>query len=118
MSYDTGPFKALSAVIMSLAGHYGFAGQDERLSVPACPSCGGSRVVLHDDCFSLTIAHIDCDAFYCSVEKRDNPDLIDKPVIVGGGDRGGGGRLLCGAPIYIRSAMPSWQARKVIRTSL
>ena len=55
-----------------LAGHYGFAGQDEGLSVPACPSCGGSRVVLHDELFSPTMAHIDCDAFYCSVEKRDN----------------------------------------------
>ena len=37
---------------------------------------------------NLSIAHIDCDAFYASVEKRDNPDLRDKPVIIGGGKRG------------------------------
>ncbi len=38
--------------------------------------------------FDLTIAHMDCDAFYASVEKRDNPELMDRPVIIGGGDRG------------------------------
>ena len=46
-----------------------------------CPSCGSMRIVRHDELFDLTIAHMDCDAFYASVEKRDNTELADKPVI-------------------------------------
>ncbi len=53
-----------------------------------CPACGGRRIIAHNDLFSLAVAHIDCDAFYASVEKRDNPALADRPVIVGGGVRG------------------------------
>src|ERR1700747_71264 len=53
-----------------------------------CSHCGSPRLVRHHALPSLTLAHIDCDAFYATVEKRDNPDLADKPVIIGGGKRG------------------------------
>ena len=53
-----------------------------------CPDCGSPRIVAHEDLASLTIAHMDCDAFYASVEKRDRPELRDEAVIVGGGRRG------------------------------
>src|SRR5262245_60622919 len=47
-----------------------------------CASCDGGRVIRHSELFDLTLAHIDCDAFYASVEKRDRPELAAKPVIV------------------------------------
>jgi DNA polymerase-4 len=47
-----------------------------------CAHCGGARLVRHAELFSLAIAHIDCDAFYASVEKRDRPELAAQPVIV------------------------------------
>ena len=53
-----------------------------------CPACRSQRVIGHAELFSLSIAHMDCDAFYASVEKRDNPALRDVPLIVGGGQRG------------------------------
>ena len=56
-----------------------------QLPPETCLECGGGPLILHDELFDLSLAHIDCDAFYCSVEKRDNPDLHDQPVIVGGG---------------------------------
>ena len=40
-----------------------------------CPECASPRWLVHPELFSLSIAHIDCDAFYASVEKRDNPEL-------------------------------------------
>ncbi|MGH7153944.1 MAG: hypothetical protein ACREF3_08430 [Acetobacteraceae bacterium] len=55
---------------------------------PQCPACGGTRLLAHPELLCLTVAHIDADAFYASVEKRDRPALADRPVIVGGGVRG------------------------------
>ncbi len=79
-----------------------------------CPACGRPRVTRHDELFSLTIAHMDCDAFYASVEKRDNPDLADKAVIVGGGRRGVVSTCCYLARIKgVRSAMPMFQALKL-----
>jgi len=68
----------------------------------------------HPELFSLSIAHMDCDAFYASVEKRDNPDLRDKPVIIGGGKRGVVSTACYIARIKgVRSAMPMFQALKL-----
>ena len=53
-----------------------------------CERCGSPRLARHPELYRLRLAHIDCDAFYAAVEKRDNPALKDKPVIVGGGKRG------------------------------
>ena len=87
-----------------------------RSSQPAlCPDCGSPRLLSHPELDSLSLAHIDCDAFFAAVEKRDNPDLRDKPVIVGGT----GGRGVVSTACYIarihgvRSAMPMYQALKL-----
>ena len=79
-----------------------------------CPACRSPRVLAHPDLFDLSIAHMDCDAFYASVEKRDNPELADKPVIVGGGTRGVVSTCCYIARISgVRSAMPMFQALKL-----
>ena len=79
-----------------------------------CPACRSPRILCHDELFDLTIAHVDCDAFYASVEKRDNPALRDKPVIIGGGRRGVVSTACYIARIRgVRSAMPMFQALRL-----
>ena len=79
-----------------------------------CPDCGRPRVIAHPELFDLSIAHMDCDAFYASVEKRDDPSLRDKPVIIGGGKRGVVSTACYIARIRgVRSAMPMFQALKL-----
>ncbi len=79
-----------------------------------CPACHSPRILYHKELFSLNIAHIDCDAFYASVEKSQNPELVNKPVIVGGGKRGIVTTCCYIARINgIKSAMPIYIAKKL-----
>jgi DNA polymerase-4 len=79
-----------------------------------CKACGGHRILSHPELATLSIAHMDCDAFYASIEKRDAPSLLDKPVIVGGGKRGVVSTCCYVARQYgVRSAMPMFQALKL-----
>ena len=77
----------------------------------SCPACDAANIVSNPELQDLTIAHVDCDSFYASVEKRDNPELKDKPVLVGGQKRG-----VVMAACYVarqfgvHSAMPMFKA--------
>lgn len=76
-----------------------------------CQSCGSPRIARHDELYGLSLAHIDCDAFYAAIEKRDRPELRDRPVIVGGGKRGVVSTACYIARIRgVRSAMPMFKA--------
>ncbi|MGH6742587.1 MAG: DNA polymerase IV, partial [Bradyrhizobium sp.] len=76
-----------------------------------CGHCGSPRLVRHPALAALTLAHIDCDAFYATVEKRDNPEIADKPVIIGGGKRGVVSAACYIARTYgVHSAMPMFKA--------
>ncbi|WP_353413944.1 DNA polymerase IV [Brucella sp. NBRC 12953] len=80
-------------------------------SARRCRTCGSPRLVRHPELYKLSLAHVDCDAFYASVEKRDNPDIRDKPVIIGGGTRGVVSTACYIARIHgVRSAMPMFKA--------
>ena len=82
-------------------------------SAARCRNCGSTRMLRHGELARLAIAHLDCDAFYASVEKRDNPALADQPVIVGGGTRGVVTTCCYIARLYgVRSAMPMFKALK------
>jgi len=83
----------------------------QRDAARRCFACGSPRLQRHDELYGLAIAHIDCDAFYAAVEKRDNPALRDKPVIIGGGRRGVVSTACYIARIRgVRSAMPMFKA--------
>ena len=76
-----------------------------------CTKCGSPRLLKHRERDQLSIAHIDCDAFYASVEKRDRPELRDKPVIIGGGKRGVVSTACYVARIRgVKSAQPMFKA--------
>jgi DNA polymerase-4 len=79
-----------------------------------CQKCHSHRLVSHTELHELTIAHLDCDAFYAAIEKRDDPSLAGKPVIVGGGKRGVVSTCCYIARIDgVRSAMPMFKALKL-----
>lgn len=82
--------------------------------VSRCPACGSPRVASHPELADLAIAHLDCDAFYASVEKRDRPEHRDAPLIVGGGKRGVVTTCCYIARTFgVRSAMPMFKALKL-----
>src|SRR6266566_9092554 len=92
--------------------------RDCRTDVPddcnRCSGCRSPRLLRHPEIESLAIAHVDCDAFYATIEKRDDPALADQPVIVGGRQRGV--VLTCcylARTFGVRSAMPMFEARRL-----
>jgi DNA polymerase IV len=87
---------------------------DVPASEARCPACHSPRLIRHAQLDQLALAHVDCDAFYAAIEKRDDPSLADKPLIVGGGKRGVVTTACYVARIYgVRSAMPMFEARRL-----
>lgn len=76
-----------------------------------CPHCGSPRLLAHPERDMLTLAHVDCDAFFAAIEKRDDPSLAAKAVIIGGGKRGVVSTACYVARLNgVRSAMPMFKA--------
>ena len=94
-------------------------GRDSGPAPPAhtsdrCGACGSPKIIEHAELDSLALAHIDCDAFYAAVEKRDDPSIRHKPVIIGGGQRGVVTTACYLARIQgVRSAMPMYRAKQL-----
>lgn len=92
----------------------------ERPADGRCPACRSPRLLYHAELTDLTIAHVDCDAFYAAVEKRDNPALRAKPVIVAHDSA----RSVVTTACYIarmsgvRSAMPLFKAKQLCPEAL
>src|ERR1041384_7555116 len=79
-----------------------------------CPACGSPRLLRHGPLNALSIAHLECGAFYATIEKRDNPSLADKPLIIGGGKRGVVSTACYIARTFgVHSAMPMFKARQL-----
>src|SRR5882762_8360994 len=88
--------------------------RDARDGTARCSGCGSPRLARHPEIETLSIAHVDCDAFYATIEKRDDPSLADKPVIVGGGQRGVVMTCCYVARTFgVKSAMPMFEARRL-----
>jgi DNA polymerase IV len=88
--------------------------QDVSASLARCAACGSPRLLRHGELDMLSIAHVDCDAFYATIEKRDDPSLADKPVIVGGRQRGVVLTACYVARTFgVKSAMPMFEARRL-----
>jgi DNA polymerase-4 len=88
--------------------------KDASETAQRCAACGSPRLLRHAEINTLAIAHVDCDAFYATIEKRDDPSIADQPVIVGGGQRGV--VLTCcyvARTFGVRSAMPMFEARRL-----
>lgn len=81
---------------------------------PRCARCGSPRLLRHGELATLSIAHVDCDAFYATIEKRDDPSLAADPVIIGGGRRGVVATACYIARTFgVKSAMPMYEALKL-----
>ncbi|MFN5665680.1 DNA polymerase IV, partial [Bradyrhizobium sp.] len=109
-----GARRAVTTAAAAPGGPLGFCRDclgDLDIKVRRCSHCGSPRLVRHRTLPALALAHIDCDAFYATVEKRDNPEIADRPVIIGGGKRGVVSAACYIARTYgVRSAMPMFKA--------